>query len=296
MNLFSISQLQQYSGIKAHTIRIWEQRYNALTPGRSEGNTRYYDDSQLRRLLNIVSLMDQDYKVSELCTMSDEAMFKLLEKQLETISAVGDPLEYYISQLIASSVTYDEVLFEKIFSNCLLRLGMKDAFVKVMYPMLVRVGLMWSSDSLPTAQEHFISNLLRQKLFAAMDALPLPQKDSGTWVLFLPENEFHEIGLLLSAYLIRLAGRKVIYLGSNVPADSLTNTVAQVDPSDVFFFLVHYDVPEAVQEYVDRVAGFLKGRRLHIAGNAKLLAQLKFKKGANWIQSVEQLDQQLSAN
>jgi hypothetical protein len=124
----------------------------------------------------------------------------------------------------------------------------------------------------------------------------LPQKNSGAWVLFLPENEFHEMGLLLSAYLIRLAGRKVIYLGSNVPADSLTNTVTQVDPSDVFFFVVHYDLPEMVQEYVDSTAKIFKGRRLHIAGNAKLLSQLKFKKGVNWIQSVEQLDQYLSAN
>ena len=120
--MFTISQLQQFSGIKAHTIRIWEQRYNALTPNRSDGNTRYYDNIQLRRLLNIVSLME-DYKVSQLCLMDDNELFKKLEQHLEQNISSEDGNEYSISQLIVSALSFDELHFDKIFSNCLLQIG-----------------------------------------------------------------------------------------------------------------------------------------------------------------------------
>ncbi|MBX9853356.1 MAG: MerR family transcriptional regulator [Cytophagaceae bacterium] len=273
MNLFSISQLSRFSGIKPHTIRIWEQRYNALKPSRSEGNTRYYDDTQLRRLLNIVSLMESDYKVSELCAMPDEKLFRLL-KNLQT-NVNNGPCEYFISQLIAAGMAYDEPHFEKIFSHCLLRLGMKDAYIKVLYPMLERVGLMWASDSIPPAQEHFISNIIRQKLFTAIDSLAAAKPAADSWMLFLPENEFHEIGLLLAHYLIRLSGRKVIYLGGNVPLLSLTAAIKQTGCANLLFFLVHYDSPDAPQEYLKRLSATFPGKNIYISGNHKLISQLK---------------------
>ena len=116
MNQFTISQLQQLSGIKAHTIRVWEQRYNALNPNRSDGNTRYYDSQQLRRLLNIVSLLGQDYKVSQLCAMSDEELYVILRGQLAA-SLVEESGEYFVSQLIGASVLFDETCFDNIFSD-----------------------------------------------------------------------------------------------------------------------------------------------------------------------------------
>ncbi|MGK2864305.1 MAG: MerR family transcriptional regulator, partial [Chitinophagaceae bacterium] len=143
MNLFSISQLEQFSGIKAHTIRIWEQRYNALKPQRSEGNTRYYDNTQLRRLLNIVSLMNGKYKVSELCSMPDEKLFSLLRNQNEIRSAANETHEYFIAQLIAAGIDFDEILFEKIFSACLLRFGIKHTYTHILSPVLVRIGVLW---------------------------------------------------------------------------------------------------------------------------------------------------------
>src|SRR5690606_23340275 len=142
MDLFSISQLSQFSGIKAHTIRMWEQRYNALSPQRSEGNTRYYDNRQLMRLLNIVSLMDEGYKVSELCRLSDGELTQRL-KEAETKHQLQNPEEYYVSQLIAAGMNYDEWHFEKTFSHCLLRMGMKQTYLKVLYPLISRMGLMW---------------------------------------------------------------------------------------------------------------------------------------------------------
>jgi hypothetical protein len=243
MNNFSISQLQQFSGIKAHTIRIWEQRYNALTPNRSEGNTRYYDDSQLRRLLNIVSLMDSEYKVSELCLMPDEKLFNLIKSKLVSNSVEASSAAYFVSQLIAAGMCYDVAAFEKIFSTSIKKFGIRDTYIKVIYPLLDRIGLMWSCDTMPPAQEHFISNIIRQKLFSAIDELPPAKSLKDTWLLFLPENEFHEIGLLFSYYVIRNAGKRVVYLGSNLPLDTLISAAKDINPSNLLFFLVHNDAP-----------------------------------------------------
>jgi hypothetical protein len=171
MNLFSISQLSQFSGIKPHTIRIWEQRYDAFKPERSEGNTRYYDDKQLRRLLNIVSLMEQGHKVSQLCSMSDETLFSMIHDSGRLDS--NDTAEYYINQLIAAGMSFDSGHFEHILSLSFSAYGIRDTYKNVIYPLMTRIGLLWASDILPTTSEHFISNIFHQKLSAAIDSLPL---------------------------------------------------------------------------------------------------------------------------
>ncbi len=294
MNLFSISDLQKFSGIKAHTIRVWEQRYNALSPTRSDGNTRYYDTTQLRRLLNIVSLMESDYKISELCFMTDEMLFKLLEEKQKSILLGEGANEYFISQLIAAATTFDEAHFEKIFSNCLLRLGMRNTYLSVIYPLLNRIGIMWSAGTMSPAYEHFSCNIIKQKLFSAIDSLPPAKSSRNSWLLFLPENEFHEIGLLFSHYLIRQAGKKVIYLGSNVPFDTLIEAVDKTIPGHLLFFLVHHDTLENSQGYINSLKNHFVKVKIHLTGNEKLISQLKIGKECHWIRSVGDLEKQLS--
>lgn len=290
MESFSISQLARFSGIRAHTIRIWEQRYNALQPNRSEGNTRYYDNSQLRRLLNIVSLMETDHKVSELCAMPDKKLFKLVNELLQVRVSKDEAGEYYVSQLIAAGMSYDELHFEKIFSHSILRYGIKDVYRKIIYPMLIRIGLMWAGDTIPPAQEHFISNILRQKLFTLIDMLPPPKSSSGTWVLFLPENEFHEIGLLLANYVIRSSGRKVIYLGSDVPFQSLIGAVADTAPQNLLLFLVHHDFPEEMEGYLNKLNTTFTNKKIYVAGDPGL-SRLKTQKKINLLHSLQELEQ-----
>ena len=292
MDSFSISELAQYSGIKSHTIRIWEKRYRALEPNRSSGNTRHYDSEQLKRLLNISGLLDSDYKVSELCTMPDEKLKALSRKMLDVTTPA--PTEYFVSQLIAAALTYDEPQFVNIFSHCLLRYGLKGAYLHVLYPALTRIGLMWLNESLPTANEHFISNLIRQKLFTAIDSLPPPKPGSPTWILFLPENEFHEIGLLLAYYLIRLSGQRVVYLGGNVPELSLRAAVKDLRPENLLMFFVHHDLPGNIKKYLDKLSKDLKVKRIYVAANRGLADQVKSGKKVDFLTSVEELDQQLS--
>jgi methanogenic corrinoid protein MtbC1 len=296
MDLFSISQLSRFSGIKPHTIRIWEQRYNALRPLRSEGNTRYYDNGQLRRLLNIVSLMDRDHKVSELCSMPDKMLFSLIEETVLSKTSVHPNVEYFITQLIAAGLAYDEHHFEKIFANCLVRFGWKDTYVQVLYPMLSRIGLMWTSDAIPPSNEHFISNLIRQKLFSAIDALPPPAAGAPKWLLFLQEGEFHEIGLLFACYLVRQAGHTVIYLGPDLPYESLVEAGRNTNPAFLLFFIVHQEDTSHINRYLDQLKQAFVSSKIYVAADERMMQDIKPGKKIVWIKSVHDLENQLTSS
>jgi MerR family transcriptional regulator, light-induced transcriptional regulator len=295
MDLFTISDLEQFSGIKAHTIRIWEKRYNALTPHRSDGNTRYYDNTQLKRLLKIVSLTDMGHKVSEVCVLDEEGLNKLLEDALNKTMKEEEAYDYFIMQIISSGIEFNEAQFEKLFSNCILRFGLKETYINIIYPVLLRTGLLWIRDSLLPVQEHFFTNLIRQKLLAAIDALPPEKSSSESWLLFLPENEFHEIGLIFAHYLIRHAGKKVIYIGANVPLESLRHAVTAINPSHLLFFMVHNNMPEESQRYLDMLGKNFKDTRIFLSGNQKLIDQLKTVGNMKWIKKVSDLEEVISA-
>ncbi|MCX6275712.1 MAG: MerR family transcriptional regulator [Bacteroidetes bacterium] len=294
MNLFSISQLEQFSGIKAHTIRIWEKRYNALSPDRTDGNTRFYDSSQLRRLLNIKGLMEDGYKPAKICKMPDSKLFQLVEDKLKAEAPLDPTYEYYVSQLIVASTGFNETYFEKIFSSCVLRHGMKETYTKVVYPLLNRIGLMWAADRISPAYEYFCSNLVKQKLYAAIDSLPPPSSSRKPWLLFLPEDEFHEIGLLFAYYIIRHSGKKAVYLGSNVPLDTLKQAISEVEPAHLFMFFVHYQSPEEATAYIKQLKKFSGKAIINIAANERAFPTLKSGKEFNPVSSVEELEKQLA--
>lgn len=265
MNLFSISELQQFSGIKAHTIRMWEQRYHALQPDRSEGNTRYYNGNQLRRLLNIVSLLGEEYKVSELCQMTDNKLHKLLHTKVSAIKVAEPSHEYFISQIVASAMDFDEAQFDKFFSSAVLRFGLSGTYRFIVYPALTRLGLLWAQDNLRPAHEHFITCLFRQKISSAIDALPLPAAARSKWLLFLPENELHETGLLFANFLIRQAGFNVIYLGANVPFETLQEAVAKTRATGLLFFLVRKNDKENDKHLVSLLTTEFADKKIYLA-------------------------------
>lgn len=288
MNSFTISQLSRYSGIKAHTIRIWEKRYQALKPFRSEGNTRYYNGDQLRRLLNIVSLMKKDHRISELSKLSDEKLQKLITALYLKKDEQGLE-ESLVSQLIGAGLNYDEENFEKVFSHCLLKYGLKEAYKKVLYPMLERIGIMWCDNTIPPAQEHFLTNLLRQKMLTAIDYLPSPVSGKAPWILFLPEDEFHEIGLLMAHYMVRSAGQPSVYLGANVPLTSLKQTIHSIRPGSLLFFMVHYDQAEEINQYF-RELKKLFNKKIYVAGNPELLGTIRTAQDFKWLRSIEEME------
>lgn len=292
MDQFSISQLSQFSGIKPHTIRIWEQRYNALKPNRSEGNTRYYDGSQLRRLLNIVGLSSTGTKISHLCSMNDEDLFKL-RMEYEGQAAKNNDYEYFINQLIAGGMSFDETNFEKAFSHCLLRFGLQKTYVEVIYPMLNRIGLMWSTDNIPPSHEHYISNLLRQKMFTSIDSMPPVYNEEEAWLLFLPEHEFHELGLLFANYFLRSIGKRVIYLGPNLPLSSVAQTLENLEIENLLLFMVHSDLPENIRTYLKDLIVVAGKRKILIAGGGIPSEVVSEFKNLIYLSSVEDLDREI---
>ena len=282
MDQFSISEMAAYSGMKVVTIRAWENRYGALSPTRSEGNTRYYSGQQLRRLLNIVTLVEAEGKVSEVCAMDDEELFERVS-ELEG-SGENPGVSFYISQLIAAAMTYDETAFAEIFTGAVDRLGWKETYEQVVYPLLGRVGLLWQCDTLGVAHEHFISNLLRQKICGAVEALP-PGKGE-TWLLCLPEGEFHELGLLVAHYLIRLSGRRSVYLGANVPVEAVAQAADSVNAVVLLLFTVATSGTD-LSGYLAGLAEKISVKTIYIAGDPSKRSE--HSAGIRWIESLEAL-------
>jgi DNA-binding transcriptional MerR regulator len=288
---YSISDLERLTGVQTHTIRIWERRYNALVPMRSAGNTRFYDDNQLRRLLNIVSLSKSGLKISHVCGLTEEAMNLLLEKEVTQSVSPIEKFEYYISQLLSFGLSYDEFQFDELINKAITEFGLKDTYINIMYPILVRLGLMWRSDNICPAQEHFMSNIIRHKISAASEQVVLKQETGATWVLFLPEEDDHDIGLLFANFLLKSAGHKVIYLGSKVPVDSVRDVIDRVEVQHLLVFMIRTETATSVASYLEELSAAFKAQEIHVAGSSRILAEVEMKGNVKWMRSIDDLEE-----
>lgn len=224
---FSIKELEKLSGIKAHTLRIWEQRYGILKPERTDTNIRWYSNDELKLLLNITLLNKHGLKISKIAELSYSQIVKEVKKIVQSNSSEDDQ----ISELIISMVDINEKKFEQIITDNINKKGLVFTFEKILYPFLIKIGVLWQTGSINPAQEHFISNLIRQKLFAAIDKIKAPNLDNKKkFVLFLPEKELHEISLLFYSYILKQRGFEVIYLGQSLPLNDLSKVVEIKNP------------------------------------------------------------------
>lgn len=237
MGQYSIKELEALTGIKAHTIRIWEKRHNIIQPERTDTNIRLYSDDDLKQILNVSILYNQGYKISKIAGLSHA---ELVEKINEISSESTPETEVFIDQLTISMVELDEMKFNHLLSQCILKYGFENTMLKVIYPFLRKIGVLWLSNQINPAQEHFISNLIRQKLIVAIDGIDYSiDENLPTCVFFLPENELHEIGLLFFHYLIKRKGYKTYYLGQNVPFIDLKKSVEKVN-ADILISTISY--------------------------------------------------------
>ena len=214
MNTYSMSQVETLTGIKSHTLRIWERRYNFLKPMRTETNIRFYSDHELRKLLNISILTNRGYRISKIDKMTEEELNVLI---IELNSNPSGEYEEEINLLTLSMLEMKEEDFDIVFKRHVMRKGLLSTVINLIYPFLDHVGVLWTTYRTIPAQEHFISNLVRQKIISAIDGIPDTKSDARKLILFLPEREHHEIGLLLAQYIAKDLGWKVYYLGQNVP-------------------------------------------------------------------------------
>jgi DNA-binding transcriptional MerR regulator len=235
MITYSVAQVEALTGIKAHTLRIWERRYDFLTPERTATNIRFYSDEQLKQLLNFGILVRNGYRVSKLSKMTDEEIYEAVTKVLaDPTSETGDELK----GLTLSMLEMNEEEFDNIFERQVIRKGFLRTITEVIYPFLQYVGVLWTTNKAMVAQEHFISHLIRQKLISAIERLHLPAGDAPSIVLFLLEGEEHEIGLLLASFMAKERGWKVYYLGQGVPLVNIKKVVDIAEPSLVMSMFV----------------------------------------------------------
>jgi len=214
MAVYSIRELEQLSGIKAHTIRIWEKRYNLIDPHRTNTNIRYYTDEDLKKILNVAVLNRQGIKISNIAKLNDLE----LKEEIVRVSSINHSHENLIDSLVISMIDLDEYKTEALIDKAIQKLGLRDTIIEVVYPFLEKVGILWLSSEINPAQEHFITFLIRQKVIAATEALPKTYNPNAKkYMMLLPEGEYHEIPLLVGHYLVREANQDALYLGQSVP-------------------------------------------------------------------------------
>ncbi|MEM5539772.1 MerR family transcriptional regulator [Olleya sp. AS48] len=225
---FSIKDLENLSGIKAHTIRIWEKRYNLFEPNRTETNIRYYSLSSLQKILNISYLNNNGYKISKIANLDSKDIPTIVRQ----IAEKKEGNNHYINALKLAMFNFDQSLFFTTYEDLKTELNFGDIFYKVFVPLLDEIGMLWQTDTITPAHEHFIVELIKQKIVYNIET-SLNKKNlvgsSEVYVLFLPDNEVHELGLLFTNYELINKGFHSIYLGQSVPLDSLEFLKSQYD-------------------------------------------------------------------
>ena len=250
MSNYSIKDLEQLSGIKAHTLRIWEQRYNIINPKRTDTNIRTYDDKDLKLVLNIALLQSHNYKISKIAQLSLEELSK------EVLAISERQLNYpdQIHSLTIAMIDIDEDRFEKIMATNILQFGFENTMINIIYPFLSRIGILWVTGSIGPAQEHFITNLIRQKIIVAIEGQVIRlNANSKKYILYTPEGELHEIPLLFANYVLRARNNKVVYLGQSLPFNELQFVCELHKPDYLFSVITSTPGQEEIQNYVNRL-------------------------------------------
>jgi DNA-binding transcriptional MerR regulator len=265
---YSIKDLERLSGIKAHTIRIWEQRYNLLSPVRTDTNIRLYTDTELKQLLNIASLIKVGGKISHLSKLTNS---EIAEKISHTLEKPTNEDVYFNSQadnLVIAMLDLNDQLFESTICNASKKFGFEKTMIHVIIPFLSKVGIMWRTGEVGVIQEHFISNLIRRKMIVAIDEVSsLENTSDDLYLLFLPEGELHELGLLFSNYLIKSKGKRIIYLGQTVPFDDVIKFCEQFNPQYLLTFFTAAYSSETIENYILDLLKNTNETTLLIAGN-----------------------------
>ncbi|MCU0394802.1 MAG: MerR family transcriptional regulator [Chitinophagaceae bacterium] len=279
MDAFTIKDLENLSGIKAHTIRIWEQRYTFLNPQRTETNIRYYNNTELKTLLNVALLNKYGFKISHIDKMKPDEM----REKILSLSQVQAQHERIINELIQHMIDLDIDQFEEVLDNYIMARGIEKTISQIIFPFLEKIGILWITNHINPAQEHLVTNIIRQKLIVGIESAGSHLQSSNTMLLFLPEGEHHELGLLFIYYLLKSRGVRVFYLGANVPLKDLEYIVRVKNPSFIYTHLTSVANNFNFERFLQNVSSRLPNSQIIISGRLtqqykkKLAGNIKFK-------------------
>jgi DNA-binding transcriptional MerR regulator len=262
MGNYSIDQFSSITGITKFVLRTWENRYAYLKANRSETNIRIYTDDMIVRALNTNYLLAAGYKISKISKISEIELIKIVDeikgKQIEGKE------DYYINQIIISTLEFSTSKFNKVFEEGVLDFGILDFYEKVILTTLDRIGILWLTNRVSPSQEHFLSENIKQKLIVASDIYLTQKYKKETWLLFLPENEFHEIGLLFARFLLVKNGFNVIYLGSNLPYESLNQVHEKIKIDNTLMFSVSNSSKININSTIEYLESNFQSTKNHI--------------------------------
>jgi MerR family transcriptional regulator, light-induced transcriptional regulator len=288
---YSIKDLERLSGIQAHTIRIWEKRYQLVHPSRTTTNIRVYNDVNLKRLLNVAMLNRNGLKISKIAKLTE---VELNKKVMQLAENFGD-IQNQVENMVLAMVELNEEKFETLIDNLVAQNGFDKTITSVMYPFLVRIGTLWQTGEINPAQEHFVANIIRRKIMVAIDKLgPYKGEPKNAFIVFLPEGEYHDIGILFYAYLVKKHGLPVIYLGQSVPVSDVASVQESYKAENVFVSLTTPMADYTTEEYLAILNKTFKKSKLYVSGS--LVSGIEFKKSSSLIKvkSIENFEELLS--
>ena len=272
MAIYSIRDLEKLTGIKAHTIRIWEQRYHLIAPARTDTNIRYYTDENLRHLFNVALLNRHGLKISKLARMQPDEIANRVAEIAENNGAANTQID----ALTLAMIDLDEANFHRIFSTFVAEHGFEQAMLELIYPFLNKLNNLWLTNSISPAHEKFIGNLIRRKIMCAIDREPNPEAhEAATFILYLPEEETQELTLLFMHYLLRSRGQKVVYLGLGCSLSDVRDACQAVDADYVFTILQEPLPRQSIQAYLEQAAQLLPSGRLLLTGAQLFIGPVK---------------------
>jgi DNA-binding transcriptional MerR regulator len=268
MNAFTIKDLENLSGIKAHTIRIWEQRYSFLRPQRTSTNIRYYTNEELKIVLNIALLNKYGYKISHIDKMSSQEV----REKIVALSHIEAQQERLVNDLLQYMIDLDLERFEDLLDNYIMAKGIDKAISFLIFPFLDKIGILWQASHIHPAQEHVVTNIIRQKLIVGIESVVSHISINRKVILFLPEGEYHELGLLYTYYLLKSRGVQVIYLGANVPFHDLEFITSCKQPDYLYTHLTciagNFNFEKFLSKIRQHTPQALPGRSIGIYCNA----------------------------
>ncbi|RYZ23461.1 MAG: MerR family transcriptional regulator [Chitinophagaceae bacterium] len=259
---FTIKELESLTGVKAHTIRIWEQRYGFLKPSRTPTNIRTYNNEELKTLLTVALLNKYGYKISRIDGMDS------LQREREVLALQFEDArqEHLVNELLSCMVDMNARGFESLLNRHLAAYGIEDTILQIVFRFLEKTGILWQTGRINPAHEHVVSNIIRQKVITAIEALPLPDADTPLMLLLLPEGEFHELGLLYVNYLLRRKGVPVLYLGANMPLKDALYAARLKEPEAIYLHLTAVHHRNAFIRFLNGLTTGLPGTRILLSG------------------------------
>jgi DNA-binding transcriptional MerR regulator len=285
MTAFTIKDLENLTGIKAHTIRIWEQRYHFLKPQRTETNIRFYSNEELKTVLNISLLNKYGYKISHIDRMDASEMQQRI-LQLTDTQAVQ---ERNVNELVQEMIDLHVDKIDRVLGEHIEQKGVERTVLKLIFPFLEKIGILWLTGHINPAQEHLITNVIRQKLLVAIDRTPLPVQPKRQVMLFLPEGEYHELGLLFLYYLMKSRGLATIYLGANVPIKDVAYVVRLKKPDIIFSHLTSTASNFSMEKFLNKVSLHFAGTPTIVSGSQTLQYKKPIPEGVSFKQSLSEV-------